>query len=118
MHNLKPLVLGGNCNSTLVAWLTELGVDDFLHAALNIRSIAPDDIKLSAEYIRSTYGHASYFITVGQFADKALKEARIDHGALPSTTTKDKKVIQHSLMTCRNYLLRSCYYAPTTIIPS
>jgi len=108
----KPIVFGGNINSTLVKWLQQLGVQDFLHAGVVVRSIDPADIQLSAEHIRKNYGQAQFFIAVGTFAHKTLTVAGLDHGALPPTSTKDKKQIELALTHCRNYLLRSMYHAP------
>lgn len=108
----KPIVFGGNINSTLITWLQQLGVQDFLHAGVMVRSIDPKDIQLSADHIRNNYGHAKFIFTVGTFAHKTLTAAGLDHGALPPTSTKDKKQIEAALTHCRNYLLRSMYYAP------
>lgn len=108
----KPIVFGGNVNSTLKTWLQNLGVTDFLHAGVVVRSIDPADIQKSADHIKKNYGHAEFIFTVGTFAHKTLVVAGIDHGALPPTTTKDLKEIEVALNQCRNYLLRSMYYAP------
>src|SRR5271166_1006153 len=109
----KPIVFGGSANSILKKWLRQLGVTDFLHADVIVRSIAAADMKLSADYIRTTYGHADVIFTVGAFSDKVLTIAKMDHGALPSTSTKDQKAIEAALNRCRNYLLRSIYNVPT-----
>lgn len=108
----KPIVFGGNINSTLVKWLQQLGIADFLHAGVVVRSIDPKDIQLSADHIKKQYGHAAFIFTVGTFAHKTLTAAGLDHGALPSTSTMNKKEIEAALTHCRNYLLRSMYYAP------
>ncbi len=108
----KPIVFGGNINSILVKWLQQLGVQDFLHAGVVVRSINPADIQLSADHIRKNYGHAEFIFTVGTFAHKTLTVAGMDHGALPPTSIKDKKEIEAALNHCRNYLLRRMYYAP------
>lgn len=108
----KPIVFGGNINSKLITWLQQLGVTDFLHAGVVVRSIDPADIQLSADHIRKNYGHAEFIFTVGAFAHKTLTAAGLDHGALPPTSTKDKKEIEAALTHCRNYLLRSMYHAP------
>lgn len=100
------LVIGGNVNSTLNKWLRQLGISDFMHAAMNVRSISPDDIKSSADYIKREYGGAKYIFTVGPFADKTLKLSGLDHGALPPTSTEDRALIERALNNCRNYLLR------------
>jgi|SRR5271166_3031618 len=108
----NPVVFGGNINGTLKAWLRELGIIDFFHAGVLVRSIAPIDIQLSAEHIRKNYGHARIILTVGTFAHKTLTTAGLEHGALPPTSTKDKKEVEAALNHCRNYLIRSNYYAP------
>lgn len=108
----KPIVFGGNLNSVLVTWMKQLGVDDFLHGCFNIRSINPTDIQLSAEHLRKMYGDAEYLFSVGKIAHKTLVAAGLDHGALPSTSTKDKKEIEAAMVHCRNYLIRRFYYAP------
>jgi hypothetical protein len=108
----KPVVFGGNVNGTLKTWLQQLGVVDFLHAAVLVKSIDPADIQLSAEHVRKTYGHADFIFTVGTFAHKTLTLAGMDHGALPPTNTKNLKQIDAALNQCRNYLIRSMYYAP------
>jgi hypothetical protein len=108
----KPVIFGGNVNSTLRSWLQQLGVSDFFHAGVVVRSIDPADIQLSANYIRETYGRATVLLTIGTFAHKTLITAGLDHGALPPTSTKDKKEIEVALHHCRNYLIRSMYYAP------
>lgn len=108
----KPIVFGGNINSRLITWLQKLGVTDFFHAGVVVKSIDPKDIQLSADHIRTNYGHADVVFTVGAFAHKTLVAAGMDHGALPATSTKDKKEIEFALNQCCNYLLRSMYHAP------
>lgn len=110
----KPIVFGGNVNSTLKTWLQQLGVSDFLHAAVVVKSIDPADIQLSADYILKHYGHAEFIFTVGIFAHKILTIAGLHHGALPPTATEDLKEIDAALTHCRNYLLRRMYHAPKT----
>lgn len=108
----KPIIFGGNVNSTLKTWLQQLGVTDFLHAGVIVRSIDPADIQMSADHIRKNYGHAPVIFSVGTFAHKTLTAAGLDHGALPPTATKNLKEIEAALNHCRNYLLRSMYHAP------
>lgn len=105
----KPIVFGGNINSTLVTWLQQLGVMDFLHAGVVVRSIDPVDIQLSADHIRKNYGHVSVLFSVGTFAHRTLTAAGLEHGTLPATSTKNLKEIEAALNQCRNYLLRSAY---------
>lgn len=114
----KPIVFGGNVNSTLKTWLLQLGVTDFLHAGIVIRSIDPADIQLSADRVRQEYGNAAFMFTVGMFAHKTLVAAGLDHGALPPTHTNDLKEIETALNHCRNYLTRSMFYAPSKISPN
>lgn len=111
--NNTPLVLGGNVNSRLRLWLKNLGVQDFHHLAMNVKSITPSDIQMSADYIRREYSHYQYIFTVGVFADKVLKLAGIDHGTFPPTSVRDPAIINHAMQVCRNYLMRSMYHAPT-----
>lgn len=113
--NQRPIVFGGNVNDTLRTWLRQIGVEDFVHADFKVDSIEPLAIEKSAEYVRRTYVGMGPFLTVGKFADKLLTRAFMLHGSLPATTTTDKKVIAESLENCRNYLLRSIFYAPTNI---
>lgn len=110
--NNTPIVFGGNVNSTLRTWMENLGIRDFVHAKMNTRSITPEDIQLSADYIRHEYKEYQYVFTIGNFADKTLKLAGIDHGSLPATSTKDKKVINNGFYNCRNYLMRRMHHAP------
>jgi hypothetical protein len=124
MRNLRAspppnnvLVIGGNVNGRLCAWLRELGIQDFAHAATNVTSINPKDIQQSADYIKREYGTVSYIFSVGLFADKTLTIAGLDHGALPATNTKDPKAIELAMYHCRNYLMRRMYYAPTQSPP-
>lgn len=114
----QVLVIGGNVNGRLCAWLRELGISDFAHAATNVKSISPNDIQLSADYIRREYGTVEYLFSVGLFADRTLKTAQLDHGALPATNTKDLKTIETALTNCKNYLLRRMYHAPTQSPPN
>lgn len=114
----QVLVIGGNVNGRLRAWLRELGIADFAHAATNVKSISPKDIQLSADYIRKEYGTVEYLFSVGLFADRTLRTAQLDHGALPATNTKDQKIIDMALNNCKNYLLRRMYYAPTQSPPT
>jgi hypothetical protein len=107
----SPVVFGGNINGTLVKWLKQLQVDDFLHASIAIKSIDPIEIKKSAEHIKTSYGHMKLLFSVGTFAHKTLIAAGLEHGALPPTSTKDKKIIEAALNDCRYYLIRSNYYA-------
>jgi hypothetical protein len=114
----QVLVIGGNVNGRLCAWLRELGISDFAHAAINVTSISPKDIQASADYIRREYGAVDYLFSVGLFADKTLRAAQLDHGALPATKTKDQKTLETALNNCRNYLLRRMYHAPTQSPPN
>lgn len=107
------LVIGGNVNGTMRAWLQQVGVSDFMHAATNVRSIDPQNLKISADYIRREYGTADFLITVGLFADKVVKLAKLDHGTLPATNIKDRKIIAASLAGCQDYLMRRRFYAPS-----
>lgn len=102
---LPPVyVVGGNVNNKLYSWLAELGVHDFLHLALDITSIAPEDLKATALMARQELVAAAWIISVGSYADKILGLALLDHGVLPLTSLKDKKQISDKLMKCRNYL--------------
>ena len=112
--NNLPIVFGGNVDSTLRTWMSEIGVNDFAHAKFAVISIDPLDIKLSADYIKNNYAQYEYVFTVGIFADRTLKLAGIDHGAWPSTRTKNKKEIEQAFQNCRNYLMRRMYHAPST----
>ena len=84
-----PHVFGGNCNGTLRHWLDKIGIKDFVHASLNVHSIDPEQIELSALYFTRTYVGYDCLITVGKVADKVLTLAGLDHAALPPTTEKD-----------------------------
>ena len=113
-----PHVFGGNCNSTLRHWLDKLGIKDFVHASLNVHSIDPEAIELSALYFTRTYVGYDCLISVGKVADRVLTLAGLDHAPLPPTTTKDKAEIEAAMVKCRNYLIRRLYYAPTSNGPS
>jgi len=108
----KPLVFGGNVNSTLKKWLLQLGITDFVHASIVAKSIGKDEIQRSADHIRQTYGHVQIIFSVGLFADKILYNAGLVHGRLPATSNKNQKEISAYLIGCRHYLLRR-YNAPT-----
>lgn len=110
--NNTPIVFGGHCDSVLNTRMQELGVKDFIFAKMTTYSITPEDIIKSAEYIRREYSAYQYVFSVGAMADKVLKTADIDHGALPSSAAKDKKAIAFAMQNCRNYLLRRMYHAP------
>jgi hypothetical protein len=110
--NNTPIVFGGCCNSILNTRMQELGVKDFIFAKLITYSITPEDIIKSAEYIQREYSAYQYVFSVGAMADKVLKMANIDHGALPSSAAKDKKTVAFAMQNCRNYLLRRMYHAP------
>lgn len=107
----KALVFGGNINTTLIKWLKQLGVNDFVHAAIVARSIDKAEMQKTAEYIRNTYGHMDIIFSVGLFADKILFNAGLEHGILPATNNKNLKEIDTQLIACRNYLIRRMYNA-------
>ncbi len=109
-----PYVIGGNSNGTLKAWFSHLGVPDYVHVKLDVGSIAPEDIQRSAETLKSRWKNVEFVFSVGLFADKLLRAAGLDHGALPLTNTEDKKLIESSLLECRNYLLRRIYGPQST----
>jgi hypothetical protein len=108
-----PHVFGGNVNSTLKTWLDELGIKDFVHAELEVHSIDPHAMELSALHFTKTYIEYDCIFTVGKIADRILTLAGLDHGALP-TTNASKQEINESLAKCRNYLVRRMFHAPTS----
>ena len=104
LNNL-PYVVGGNSTARLKRWLNSIGVIDYYHLALNVESIAPEEIWKSAEYLARTLSHVPMIFSVGTFAHKVLDKASLKHGALPSTKVRDQKQINKALDECRNYLL-------------
>jgi len=112
-----PHVFGGNVNSVLRHWLDKMGIRDFVHASLNVHSIDPEQMELSALYFTRTYIGYDCIITVGKVADKVLTLAGLDHAALPPTTTKDNAEIEAAILKGRNYLLRRMYDAPESHRP-
>lgn len=112
-QNIPPVyIVGGNMTSRLNEWLGQIGVIDFLHFSLDVRSIDPNELRMSAVHLRNELLQAKWIISVGTFADKVLTMAHLDHGTLPSTTTRDKKVILAQIKKCQEYLnQRSLYYA-------
>lgn len=108
---IPVVIVGGNINSKLNAWLKHLGVKEFNHMSTRIDNISPLDIEESAEYLRNMLPSGSLIISVGPLADRLLNVFFVVHGALPSTRTTDKKKIETALLECRNYLQMRNYYA-------
>lgn len=111
------IVFGGSRNKTLDSWMHSIAVDKYDHAVVTVESIDPSEMRKSAEWIRKNWQVGLHICTVGKFADRILIMADLDHGALPSTTTRNKRLIEESLVNCKNYLLRRMYYAPTRNSP-
>jgi hypothetical protein len=111
-----PHIFGGNVNSTLRHWLDQLGIKDFVHARLNVHSIDPEQIELSALYFTRTYIGYDCLITVGKISDKVLTLAGLDHGALPPTNAS-KVEVEVAILRCKNYLARRMFHAPESHRP-
>jgi len=109
---MKPtvLIIGGNVNSTLRTWLQELGVTTFNHLSVQLTEISPEDLRESAQRLREILPPESIILTSGVMADKLLNMVFVVHGALPSTSTDDKKRIAAAIGQCRNYLTMRSYY--------
>ena len=121
---MKPsvIIVGGVLNSTLKKWLWNLGIVEYNVMSTTLTSIDPEELERTAERIRDMLPANAVILSVGNIADKLLNRFFVVHGSLPSTTCKDKKLIETAIGRCRNYLIMRSYYGiqsqPTSPKPS
>jgi hypothetical protein len=113
MIGSQVIIVGGTLNSTLKKWLNQLGIHEFNHFTLPIEDISPEALTSTSWGLYNSIPITAMIISVGPLAAKLLDKVYLLHGALPSTSTKDKKKIATSLAQCKNYLtLRRFYGQP------
>lgn len=102
-------VIGGNVNSKLNTWLKQLFIEDFVHVRLDVESIDPAQLLLSADQIKEYVKGATALISVGPVADRVMNYANLHHGTLPSIGETDKETIKRAILECKNYLTERMY---------
>jgi len=108
---MKPvIIIGGTVNNVLKKWLTHLGIKDINHIEYIVNDISIERIGEEAKHLREILPTDAVIITIGSLADRLLNLSFVVHGALPATSTKDKKKIEAAIGRCRDYLTMRSYY--------